>query len=414
MDFLITVRIALRALAKNKLRAGLTVLGVVIGIAAVTTMVSLGQSASALVQGQLQGLGTNVLVVIPGFAQSGGVRQSNVNTLTAEDARAMVDECPTVLAASPLVFASGNQAIYGNSNWKPNELVGVGETYLTVRNWTLQAGDFFSERDITARANVCVIGQTIVEKLFQTSNPLGEIIRIKNTPFRVIGVLEKKGANLVGQDQDNIILMPFTTVQKRLQGSAFANVHTIMVSARTMTQMSDAESQIHHLLLERHRIAMGEPADFQVRNTTEIARVLGIITGTITLMLSAIAGISLLVGGVGIMNIMLVSVTERTREIGIRMAMGARSRDILRQFLVESVMLSSIGGIVGIALGIGASMLLTTIINTISSGSKWPMVISLPAAAIALLFAAAVGIFFGYYPARRASKLDPIEALRYE
>jgi len=414
VDLITAIRIAMRALGKNKLRAGLTVLGVVIGIAAVTAMVSVGQSAGALVQGQLQGLGTNVLVVIPGSARGGGVRQATVTTLTAEDSDAMARDCPTVLASSPLVSAGGSQVIYGNSNWNPKELFGVGHDYLTVRNWPLRSGGFFNERDIHSLNKVCVIGQTIVAKLFQTTNPIGEIIRIKNTPFRVIGVLEKKGANMIGEDQDNIILLPYATVQKRLQGSAFSNVHAIIASARTMQQMDEAEDEIRHLLLERHRIAPGEPADFQVQNTDEIARVLGIITGTITMMLSAVAGISLMVGGVGIMNIMLVSVTERTREIGIRMAMGARSRDILRQFLIESVLLSSIGGFVGVVLGFAASIGITTLINSVSSGSKWPVVISVPAALMALVFAAAVGIFFGYYPARRASRLDPIEALRYE
>ncbi|MCI0638878.1 MAG: ABC transporter permease, partial [Gemmataceae bacterium] len=290
---LITIRIALRALAKNKMRAALTVLGVVIGIAAVTTMVSLGQSASALVQGQLQGLGTNVLVVIPGTGGGGGVRQQMVTTLTAKDAEAIAQECPAVLATSALVGAGGSQVIYGNSNWKPKEMFGVGPDYLTVRNWPLESGDFFSERDINSLAKVCVIGQTIVAKLFQTVNPLGETIRIKNIPFRVIGVLEGKGANLIGDDQDNIVLIPYTTVQKRLQGSAFQNVNAVMVSARTMGQMNDAVSQITQLLLERHRISPGEPADFQIRNTTEIAQTMGIITGTMTLMLAAIAGISL-------------------------------------------------------------------------------------------------------------------------
>ncbi len=413
MSFLITIRIALRALAKNKMRAGLTVLGVVIGIAAVTTMVSLGQSAGGLVQGQLQGLGTNVLVVMPGSGR-GGPRGQPVTTLTAADASAVALECPAVLAASPLVGAAGHQAIFGNSNWKAKEMFGVGIDYLTVRNWPLEAGEFFAERDVNSLARVCVIGQTIVAKLFQTTNPIGETIRIKNTPFRVIGILDKKGANLIGDDQDNIILMPYTTVQKRLHGSAFAHINAVMVSARTMEQMTDAENQIRQLLLERHRIAPGDPPDFQVQNTTEIARILSIVTGTITLMLSAIAGISLLVGGVGIMNIMLVSVTERTREIGIRMALGARAKDILRQFLIESVLLSSLGGIVGLALGVSASLGITALINSLTSGAKWPTAISLPAAGIALAFAAAVGIFFGYYPALRASRLDPIEALRYE
>jgi putative ABC transport system permease protein len=409
-----TVRTALRALRKNKMRAGLTVLGVVIGIAAVTTMVSIGQSAGALVQGQLQALGTNVLVVMPGSTRNGGVREATVPTLTAGDCTAIVSECPAVLAASPLVGASGGQVIYGNLNWKPKELQGVSPDYLTVRNWQLAYGSFFSQREVTASAKVCVIGHTIVARLFQTTNPLEQTIRIKNIPFRVIGVLERKGANIVGDDQDDIVLIPYTTVQKRLQGSSFDNVGAIMLSARTAGQMSDAEAQIRQLLLERHRIHPGEQADFRVQNTTEIANVLGVVTGTITLMLSAIAGISLVVGGVGIMNIMLVSVTERTREIGLRMAVGARSRDILRQFLVEAIVLSSLGGVVGIALGIGASAGITALLNSFSTDSKWPTVVSFPAALVALVFAAGVGVFFGYYPARQASRLDPIEALRYE
>jgi putative ABC transport system permease protein len=413
MNFFITLRIALRALAKNKLRAGLTVLGVVIGIAAVTAMVSLGQSATTLVQDQLQGLGTNVIVVWPVRSKAGGARTANVVTLTPEDCEAVGEECPAVLAASPLVGTSG-QVIAGNSNWSPNEISGVGPDYLMVRNWPLSSGGFFTDRDITSAAKVCVIGHTIVAKLFQTANPLGETIRIKNTPFRVIGVLQRKGANIVGQDQDNLVLVPYTTVQKRLQTTTFQSVHAIVVSARTPSQMRDAETQITHLLQERHRIAPGEPSDFRVQNTTEIADVLRTITGAITLLLATIAGISLLVGGVGIMNIMLVSVTERTREIGIRMAIGARSRDILRQFLTESVLLSSLGGIVGIAVGVGASAGITAAINSFSPGSKWPVVISFPAAIVAMIFAAAVGVFFGYYPARRASRLDPIESLRYE
>ena len=408
-----TIRIAIRALAKNKLRAGLTVLGVVIGIAAVTTMVSIGQSASALVQNQFESLGTNVIVVFPGSRRRRGVRQGRVPTLTSKDSDAIGEECPAVLAASPLIMAGG-QVIYGNVNWSPREMVGVGADYLTVRNWPLKHGGFFSERDISSAAKVCVVGHTIVAKLFQTANPLGELIRIRNIPFRIIGILEEKGANLVGEDEDNIILVPYSTVRKRIYGSSFDDVHAILVSARSMHQMQEAESQIDQLLMERHRVAPGERSDFEVQNTTEIANMLGIITGTLTLMLSSIAGISLVVGGVGIMNIMLVSVTERTREIGIRMAVGARSRDILRQFLVEAILLSCIGGVVGIILGIGASTLAMWFINSISSGTDWPIVISLPAALVAIAFAAAVGIFFGYYPARRASRLDPIEALRYE
>ncbi|MCO6457521.1 MAG: ABC transporter permease [Pirellulaceae bacterium] len=413
MSLLLTVRIALRALAKNKMRAGLTVLGVVIGIAAVTAMVSVGQSASSLVQGQFQSLGTNIIVVMPARQQSGGVREGNRPTLTARDSDAIVAECSAVLASSPLVGTAG-QVIFGHSNWRPKQIMGVGQDYLTVRNWPLRHGGFFTDRDISSAAKVCVIGHTLVARLFQTANPLGATVRIKNIPFRVIGVLDKKGANLVGDDQDDIVLIPYSTVRKRLEGSSFDDVHALMVSARSLDRMWEAELQINQLLFERHRIHPGDPPDFQVQNMTEIAKVLGIITGTMTLMLASIAGISLIVGGVGIMNIMLVSVTERTREIGIRMAVGARPRDILRQFLVEAVMLSCIGGVVGVAVGIGASTGITLAINSVSSGSDWPVVISFQAAAVAMLFAAAVGIFFGFYPARRASRLDPIEALRYE
>lgn len=408
-----TMRIALRALSKNKMRAGLTVLGVVIGIAAVTTMVSVGQSAGELVQRQFEALGTNVLLVFPGSRRREGVQQSGSPTLTAADAQAVAQECPAVLAASPVVW-SGGQVIFGNVNWSPNEMIGVGTDYLTVRNWQLRVGDFFTEREISSAEKVCVIGHTLLAKLFQTSNPLGQTIRVKNIPFRVIGVLEAKGANMVGQDQDNILLMPFTTARKRLQGSNFNTVNAIMISAKSLELMSQAEYEVAQILLERHRIRPDENPDFQIRNTTEIANVLGTITGTMTLLLSAIAAISLLVGGVGVMNIMLVSVTERTREIGIRMAVGARGKDIMRQFLVESVLLSSLGGLVGVGLGISASVGITMVINSISSGSDWPVVVSFRAAVIAMLFAAAVGIFFGYYPARRASRLDPIEALRYE
>jgi len=413
MNPLDTLRIAMRALAKNKMRAGLTVLGVVIGIAAVTTMVSIGQSASSLVQGQFETLGTNTIIVMPGSRRSGGVRQAGIPSLTAKDSDAIAEECATVLASSPLV-GTGGQVIYRNANWSPKEMFGVGSDYLLVRNWQLRSGGFFTEPEIQSGAKVCVIGQTIVAKLFQTANPLDQTIRIRNIPFRVIGVLEKKGANMVGDDQDNIVLMPHTTVNKRLQRSSFDSVHAIMVSARSPQQMGEATTEIEQLLFERHRIPPGQPADFQVQNTTEIAATLGIITGTMTLMLSAIAGISLLVGGVGIMNIMLVSVTERTREIGIRMAIGARGKDIMRQFLVESVVLSCVGGAIGVALGIGFSMAGTIAINSFSAGTDWPIVVSMPAALVAMGFAAAVGIFFGYYPARRASQLDPIEALRYE
>ena len=285
MHLLVTLRIAARALRKNKMRAALTILGVVIGIAAVTTMVSIGQSANGLVQGQFQALGTNVIVIFSASRRGGAVHQGRGSspTLTAADSDAMPVECPSVLAASPIVGAGG-QVIYGNTNWPPREMVGVGTDYLTVRNWQLRHGGFFTERDITSAAKVCVIGHTIVEKLFQTTNPLGETIRINNIPFRIIGILETKGANLVGEDQDNIVMAPYTTVKKRLRGSTFDNVDVILASARSSHRMTDAENEIRQLLYERHRIPPGEPADFEVQNTTEIANVLGIITGTMTLL----------------------------------------------------------------------------------------------------------------------------------
>ena len=415
MNFFLTLRIAQRALAKNKMRAGLTVLGIVIGVAAVITMVSIGQGASAMIQDQFQALGTNVIIVFPGSQRDRGVRQGTGTqvSLTADDAEAIAKECPSVLAASPVVGAAG-QVIVGNQNWYPDQITGVGVDHLTVRNWPLRSGGFFTEREINAAAKVCVIGYTLVGKLFQTTNPIGRTIRVKNIPFQVIGVLEPKGANLVGQDQDNIILMPYTTVKKRLSGSVFQNIDAILVSARSVSLMSDAEADIRGLLRERHRLGPGDVDDFEVGNTSELANVFGVVTGVMTLLLASIASVSLLVGGVGIMNIMLVSVTERTREIGIRLAVGARSRDILRQFLVEAILLSCFGGMVGVVCGIGASIGLTAAINGFLTGPDWPVVISLWAVAIAILFSCAVGVFFGFYPARRASLLDPIDALRYE
>ena len=413
MGYLTTLGIALRALAKNKLRAGLTVLGVVIGIAAVTTMVSIGQSASALVRGELEGFGTNVIVIHPSHQHRNGVRSGSTNTLTSKDAKAISDECDSVLATTPLV-GTGGQVVFGNLNVSPNEMFGVGEDYLRVRNWEIKYGSFFDGAQIEKAEKVCIVGKTIVTKLFQTANPINEKIRISNKPFTIIGVLADKGANMIGEDQDSIILMPYTTVRRTLNGSSFDDVHAIIASSITSEKMAEASSEIKQLLMDRHNISVGQTADFEVQSTTEIANMLGMVTGTMTLMLASIAGISLLVGGVGIMNIMLVSVTERTREIGIRMAVGARSRDILLQFLVESVLLSCIGGMIGFALGIGASVGITTLINSFSTGTDWPIVVSFPAAIVAFLFAAAVGVFFGYYPARRASMLDPIDALRYE
>jgi putative ABC transport system permease protein len=415
MSFLTIVRIAIRELIKNKMRAGLTVLGVVIGIAAVTTMVSIGQSATALVQGQIQNLGTNVIIIFPKGRQRGGVRggRAEAQSLTSIDSFAISTECPSVFASSPIV-GTGGRLIYQNQNWTPKEMQGVGSQYLQVRNWEIRHGGFFTDSDIQSASKVCVIGYTIVAKLFQTENPIGQTIRVGRIPVRVVGVLEQKGADMVGNDLDDIVLLPYTTVRKRINGSSFDAVHAIMASARTQGTITEADHEIRQLLFERHKIAPGEPADFAVQNTTEISQVLGVITGTLTMMLASIAGISLVVGGVGIMNIMLVSVTERTREIGIRMAVGARARDIRRQFLVEAVILSTVGGMIGLALGIGFSISATMAINYFSTGSDWPIVVSIPAAIVAILFAGAVGMVFGFYPAYRASRLDPIDALRYE
>jgi putative ABC transport system permease protein len=413
VDLLDLCVISLRTLAKNKLRSGLTILGVVIGIASVTTMVSLGQSGSQLVLDQFQTLGSNVIIVLPSSSQTGGVRSGTVMTLTEADAQAVAAECPSVLAVSPFIGTTG-QVIGGNVNWQPDQMLGVGPDYPLVRSSPLASGEFFSEREIAGAGKVCVLGHTVARQLFPDSDPIGQQVRVKNLPFIVIGVLARKGANLVGQDQDNVLLMPYTTVRKRLQNSVFANIDLIFVSARSEAVSSRAEREINALLTERHRISPGEKPDFEVRNTAEVASVMTAIMAGLAAFLTAIAAISLVVGGVGIMNIMLVSVTERTREIGIRMALGARPRDILRQFLVESVVLSSVGGAIGIALGVGASAGIIALLNALLPTTKWAFEVPIAAAVVALLFAAAVGVFFGYYPARRASRLDPIEALRYD
>ena len=413
LAWLIAVRIALRSLAGNKLRAGLNILGVVIGIAAVTTMVSIGQSAGQLVTNELAGVGANVIVVMPQSQQRGGVRAGMVVTLTAADAKEIKNECSGVAAASPIVGTVG-QVIYGGNNWSPREILGVNEDFLAVRSWDLQYGGFFTQREIDTADRVCVIGKTLVAKLFQTTNPIGTQIRIRDIPFQIIGVLAEKGANFVGEDEDDILLLPYTTVQKRLQGDTFEHVHAIMISARTSEIVSETSEAINQLLLERHRITPDIETDFRVQSLTEIAGVLNTITGTLTALLASIAGLSLLVGGVGIMNMMLVTVTERTREIGIRRAVGAKRRDILRQFLVESIVLAFIGGVLGLILGVSTSAAATYLINSLLDGRDWPTIISIPAALIAICFSILVGVFFGYYPARKASLMNPIDALRHE
>ncbi len=413
MSFFLTIQVAIRALLRNKMRATLTVLGIVIGISAVTTMVSVGSSAGQLLQDQLQSIGSNFIVVQPSFEKRRGVQTGSMPSLTDQDAVAIGRECESVLAVSPLVFGA-KPVVRGNTNMQPKEMWGVGVDYLRVATWDIEAGGFFTERDERAGNCVCVIGHTIVRELFPADNPIGQQLRIGNIPFIVVGVLGKKGASLTGDDQDNVMLMPYTTVQKRLQGSSFNNVAAILVGARSQELIETAKIEILQLLMDRHQIPAGQKPDFEVVTSAQLSELFGQVTGIMTALLASIAGISLLVGGVGIMNIMLVSVTERTREIGIRMAMGARGRDILVQFLIESVVLSCFGGVIGLSLGIGASVGITTLINSVSPGSDWPVVVSIPAGIIAMVFAAAVGLVFGLYPAWRASRLDPIDARRYE
>ena len=415
MNVTMVLRMALRALAKNKTRAGLTVLGIVIGVAAVILLVSISQSAGLMVQMQFETLGTNVLFVTPGSQKGGGVQMGfgTITTLIAADADAAAAECPAVQAASPIVIVH-SQVIAGNQNWLPQFVIGASTSYPLIRNWEMLHGDYFDEGDVRGASKVCVVGVTVADALFQTRNCLGMLVRIKSIPFKIIGVFAPKGANLFGQDQDDIIVAPFTTIKKRVSGSTFNNVDVLMISARANEGMGDAEAEVASLLRQRHRIRHDTQDDFTVHNTSEVANVLAIITMVMTVLVGSIASISLVVGGVGIMNIMLVSVTERTREIGIRLAVGARSRDILRQFLLEAIVLSTLGGAIGVALGVSASVATAAGINMFLNGLHWPLTISLPAIAAALLFSSAIGMFFGFYPARKASRLDPIESLRYE
>ena len=415
MNLLLILRVAFRALSKNKMRAGLTVLGIVIGVAAVILLVSISQSAGLMIQGQFESLGTNLVMVFSGSHSSGGVARGakSVITLTSGDADAIAEECPTVRAASPAVYAGG-QVVAGNQNWSPNQIIGVNSNYLTVSNWQMAAGDFFSPADVRGAAKVCVLGKTVAKNLFQNSDCVGAKIRIKSIPFTVVGVLESKGANLFGQDEDDIVMAPCSTINKRVYGAPFNNVHVIYALARSPDRTQEMQEEIKLLMRQRHRIGERAPDDFTVFNRSQILDVLKIITTVMTLLLGSVASVSLVVGGVGIMNIMLVSVTERTREIGIRLAVGARSRDILRQFLIEAVVLSLTGGAIGIGLGIAAAIGATHLITMLLGGIECPMTISIPAILIALAFSGSVGMFFGYYPARKASRLDPIESLRYE
>ncbi len=403
--WLMTLRIALRALARNKLRAFLTMLGIIIGVGAVIAMVAIGEGAKATIQAQIASLGTNVLIVLPGSVNQSGVRVGfgSVNTLVDDDAKAMTREIRAVAYATP-VLRRQEQVVAGNLNWG-TLAQGVAPDYQQIREWEIADGRFIHEGDVDSAAKVAVLGQTVARNLFGNDDPLEALIRIRNVPFRVVGVLGPKGQSGQGQDQDDIVIVPYTTMQKRLMRIRY--VQSIMVSAVSAERVEEAQGQITGLLRQRHRIAQDREDDFTIRTLSDISEAATTSARVMAVLLGSVASISLLVGGIGIMNIMLVSVTERTREIGIRMAVGARSRDIMLQFLVEAVVMAATGGIIGILLGIGSSELL-------KEWAKWPTLIDPAIVVIAFLFSAAVGVFFGFYPAKKAATLDPIEALRYE
>jgi len=405
MDFMNTFRLALRALARNKMRSALTMLGIIIGVGAVIAVVSIGQGANYLVQQGIAAMGTNAVFIAAGSNRAGGVRQGygGVKTLTVDDMNAILKEIPLIQQAAPSLTNS-QQIVYGNQNWN-TKVTGTTPNYFDIRTWPVQSGSVFSDEEVDLAANVCVIGTTVEKILFVDEDPIGKTIRIGNLPFRVDGVLASKGQSTVGQDQDDVIFAPYTTVQRKIQGITWLQV--INASAISQPASLAAVTPITSLLRERHRLRPGTDDDFLVRTQADIEDLANQTQGVMTLLLGGIASVSLLVGGIGIMNIMLVSVTERTREIGVRMAVGATEDDVQRQFLVEAVTLSMMGGAIGIILGLIGSALISNFLS-------WPTLISIKAIIAAVIFSAAVGIFFGYYPARKAAQLDPIEALRYE
>jgi putative ABC transport system permease protein len=408
IEFLLSLKIALRALRTNKMRSFLTMLGIIIGIAAVIAMVAIGTGASKIISDQIASVGSNILLVLPGSRTSGGMRlgHGSTPTLTYDDAKAIKAECPSVALAAPVV-RGGAPVVYGNMNWSTS-VMGITPEYLVARDWRVVEGRGFAQSDVDGSAKNCLIGRTVAENLFGAEDPLGKIVRVKKLPFIVVGVMDGKGRSPQGADQDDIVFVPLRTAQRKLFGSQFPNsVGSIMIQANSEQDLSRAEVQVNALLTQRHKIGPGRDADFSVRNLTELLDVAEQSSKAMSLLLGAVASISLIVGGIGIMNIMLVSVTERTREIGIRMAIGAKERDILLQFLTEAVLLTFIGGIIGMALGVGGAKLVSVFFD-------WPTLISFQAIAMAFGFSGAIGIFFGFYPARKAASLNPIEALRYE
>jgi len=407
MNLLMIIRVAFRALIRNKMRAALTMLGIIIGVSAVIAMVSIGQGASASVQAQISNFGTNLLFVSAGAQNVGGVRSgtgdNGTNTLTEDDLQAIQREVPSISMISPMVN-SRSQLVVGNQNWNTS-IQGVSEQLPGIRKWTIDSGEFFTDADVRSSARVIVLGQTVVDNLFSGMDPVGQSVRVMNLPFRVVGVLGRKGQDPQGRDQDDIAFAPYTTVQKKLLGNN--RIQVAYVSAISADATYTAQLQITDLLRQRHKLSGNQPDDFTVRNMSDVAEAANETNSIMTWLLGSIAGVSLLVGGIGIMNIMLVSVTERTREIGVRLAIGARSSAVKKQFLIESIVLSLTGGIIGILFGVVASLAIPMMLG-------WPTLVSTAAIVGSVIFSAAVGIFFGYYPARKAAALDPIEALRYE
>ncbi len=406
MNYTNTIKISVNALKRNKFRSFLTMLGIIIGVASVIVMLAIGQGSKKSIRDQMSGMGTNLIMVMPASQQRGGVMMGNssAQNMTLDDVKAIERECAALLAVSPEVRSSG-QAVVGNSNW-PTSVYGVNNNYFGIRKYTIQSGRSFSDNEIQTYAKVCLVGQTIVEKLFEgKTDPIGQSVRFKGIPLLIIGVLGEKGENGMGQDQDDLIIAPYTTVQKRVL--AITHIQSIFASAISEEKNNEAIDQITASLRKSHKLNDGETDDFQVRSQAEMVQTFSSISDILTILLGAIAGISLLVGGIGIMNIMYVSVTERTREIGLRLSVGGRAHDIMMQFLIESILLSVLGGIIGISFGILMTNIAASIMN-------WPTVIMPASVIMSFIVCSAIGIFFGWYPARKAANLNPIDALRYE
>jgi putative ABC transport system permease protein len=405
MEFTATLRMAFRALGRNKMRTALTMLGVIIGVAAVICTVSIGEGATQRIQNAIENMGANMVWIEAGGVNLNGVRTGNgqTKTLTLEDVKAIQDQIPLVSHVTPNIDGRA-QVVFGNQNWNTS-MRGISPDYLFVRKWAVERGTFFGQEEVDRADNVCVFGVTVANILFLNDDPVGQTVRVNNQPCKVIGVLEPKGQSATGQDQDDMILMPYSTVQKKIKGINWLD--DIWASATTPAVIPEAEREIGDLLRERHHIRSGQPDDFNIRHPVEIANAMADSARMMEILLASIASIALFVGGIGIMNIMLVSVTERTREIGVRMAVGATEKAVQMQFLSEAVVMSLIGGAIGLVFGMLGSVLIARIL-------QWPTAVPLSAILIAFVFSACVGIFFGYYPAWKAASLDPIEALRYE